>query len=82
MLITGIGLSIHSDDCWDSMDYELGSGKLPWEYWEAIEQKTSLNKFRKDNILFDVIKNNLQQLADTSADKVRVFTKIFLEVLL
>ena len=60
MLITGIGLSIHSDDCWDSMDYELGSGKLPWEYWEAIEQKTSLNKFRKDNILFDVIKNNLQ----------------------
>lgn len=48
------------EDCWDSMDYELGSDELPWEYWEAIEQKTSLNKFRKDNILFDVIKNNLQ----------------------
>lgn len=47
------------EDCWDSMDYELGSGKLPWEYWEAIEQKTSLDTFRKENALFDVIKNNL-----------------------
>ena len=47
------------EDCGDSMDYELGSGKLPWEYWEAIEQKTSLDKFRKANALFDVIKKDL-----------------------
>ncbi|MBX9744574.1 MAG: glycoside hydrolase family 5 protein [Chlamydiales bacterium] len=47
------------EDCWDSMDYELGSGKLPWEYWEAIEQNTSLDTFRKANALFDVIKNDL-----------------------
>lgn len=47
------------EDCWDSMDYELGSGELSWKYWEAIEQKTSLDKFRTANALFDVIKNNL-----------------------
>ena len=47
------------EDCWDSMDYELGSGKLPWEYWEVIEQKTSLDQFRKANALFDIIKNDL-----------------------
>ena len=64
------------------MGYELGFGKLPWEYCEAIEQKTSLNKFRKDNVLFDVIRNNLQQLADKSTGKARVFVKIFLEALL
>lgn len=49
------------EDCWDSMDYELGSGKLSWEYWEAIEQKTSLDKFRKDNPLFDAIKRDLNK---------------------
>jgi endoglucanase len=48
------------EDCWDSMDYELGSGKLHWEYWEAIEQGNNLDKFRKDNPLFNVIKNELK----------------------
>jgi len=47
------------EDCWDNMDYELGTGKLSWQYWDAIEQKTSLDPFRQDNPLFDVIKNNL-----------------------
>lgn len=46
------------EDCWDSMDYELGFDNLSNEYWEAIEQKTSLDKFRKKTILFDVIQKN------------------------
>ncbi len=49
------------EDCWDSMDYELGSEKVDWQYWEALEQKRSLDPFRHDNPLFDIIKNNLQQ---------------------
>lgn len=25
------------EDSWDGMDYELGSAKVPWRYWQAIE---------------------------------------------
>ena len=48
------------EDCWDSMDYELGVGELNWRYWAAIEEGTGLDPFRHDNPLFDVIKNRLQ----------------------
>ncbi|MFC4159276.1 glycoside hydrolase family 5 protein [Chitinimonas lacunae] len=26
------------EDSWDAMDYELGSGAVPWRYWEAIDK--------------------------------------------
>ncbi len=26
------------EDSWDGMDYELGSAKVPWAYWQAIEK--------------------------------------------
>lgn len=26
------------EDSWDAMDYELGKGKVPWSYWQAIEK--------------------------------------------
>ncbi|NQD77227.1 cellulase family glycosylhydrolase [Pseudomonas sp. CrR7] len=26
------------EDNWDGMDYELGSAKVPWRYWQAIEE--------------------------------------------
>ncbi|MGH8083102.1 MAG: glycoside hydrolase family 5 protein [Lysobacter sp.] len=29
------------EDSWDGMDYELGSAKVPWTYWQAIEQGKS-----------------------------------------
>jgi aryl-phospho-beta-D-glucosidase BglC (GH1 family) len=45
------------EDCWDSMDYELGCGNPHWTYWEALEQRANLDNFRKDNSLFEVIKN-------------------------
>lgn len=48
------------EDCWDSMDYELGPEKLHWKYWEAIEEGVKLDKFRINNPLFDVIKNDLK----------------------
>jgi len=47
------------EDCWDSMDYELGAGKLTWKYWDAVEEGVSLDPFRHDNPLFDIIKNRL-----------------------
>ncbi|MFO1055513.1 MAG: cellulase family glycosylhydrolase [Dongiaceae bacterium] len=25
------------EDSWDGMDYELGSGKVDWHYWEAVD---------------------------------------------
>lgn len=48
------------EDCWDSMDYELGTGNLPEEYWDALENCTSLNPFRKENPIFNVIKEALE----------------------
>jgi len=26
------------EDSWDGMDYELGTAKVPWRYWQAIDQ--------------------------------------------
>ena len=26
------------EDSWDAMDYELGTGKVHWSYWDAIEK--------------------------------------------
>jgi len=28
------------EDSWDGMDYELGSGKVDWRYWQAVEAGT------------------------------------------
>ncbi len=25
------------EDSWDGMDYEVGTGKLPWKYWQDVE---------------------------------------------
>ncbi len=49
------------EDCWDSMDYELGAGKLDWRYWEAYEKGLSLDPFRKNNFLFDCIREQFVQ---------------------
>lgn len=32
----------YREDVWDNMDYELGTGKVPWKYWEYAESN-SLN---------------------------------------
>lgn len=50
------------EDTWDGMDYELGSKKLSWNYWQAIElnQKTELK--RKDTYpVFSILKKALDK---------------------
>lgn len=47
------------EDCWDSMDYELGSEEIP-KYWDLAKKGANLNQFRKNNSLFDVIKKELE----------------------
>ncbi len=44
---------------WDGLDYELGTEKLGWKYWQAREEGKSHEELiqRRDNPLFDVIKN-------------------------
>lgn len=49
------------EDCWDSIDYELGPGTLDKKYWEARAHRESLNPYRHDNPLFDVIKKDIQK---------------------
>jgi endoglucanase len=46
----------YREDAWDGMDYELGTGKLPWSYWQAVERGEAPDVPRKDNPLWDVIK--------------------------
>lgn len=43
---------------WDGMDYELGTGKLGWKYWQAIEAGKKHEELitRKDNPLWNLFK--------------------------
>ncbi|HEY4145477.1 glycoside hydrolase family 5 protein [Pinirhizobacter sp.] len=47
------------EDTWDAMDYELGTGKVPWRYWQAVEAGTPDPVLRKATPLFDVIRKRL-----------------------
>jgi len=44
------------EDGWDGMDYEVGTGALPWKYWQAMEAGQHPAPPRKDNPLFQVLK--------------------------
>jgi hypothetical protein len=45
------------EDTWDGMDYELGSAKLPWSYWQAIDSgKVPIRPYKSDNPIFNVLK--------------------------
>jgi endoglucanase len=44
------------EDTWAGMDYEVGSGKLPWKYWQDIDSGKSVEPPRRDNPIFDVLK--------------------------
>jgi len=45
---------------WDGMDYELGTEKLPWQYWEAVEQGRPYELKRGPNKLFEPILRRLR----------------------
>lgn len=47
------------EDNWDGMDYELGSTKVPWRYWQAIEQGTPDPLPRKATVEFEPIRKRL-----------------------
>ena len=50
----------YREDTWTGMDYELGSGRLGWNYWQAIEVGEQPEKPRGDNPLFDVLKREFR----------------------
>jgi hypothetical protein len=43
------------EDGWDGYDYELGTGALPWDYWQAKERGENPGLPRKNNSLFDAV---------------------------
>lgn len=47
------------EDNWDGMDYELGSAKLAWRYWQAIEQGAPVPLVRKATAEFEPIRRRL-----------------------
>ncbi|PVZ38936.1 cellulase (glycosyl hydrolase family 5) [Pseudomonas sp. CC120222-01a] len=47
------------EDNWDGMDYELGSAKVPWRYWQAIEQGKPDPLARKATAEFEPIRRRL-----------------------
>lgn len=47
------------EDNWDGMDYELGSAKVPWRYWQAIEQGTPDPLPRTATVEFELIRKRL-----------------------
>ncbi len=48
------------EDSWDGMDYELGSAKVPWAYWQAIEQQLPDPLKRQATAEFEPIRERLQ----------------------
>jgi hypothetical protein len=46
-------------EAWDGMDYELGAGKLPWQYWQAQEQGKPFKLERGPNPVFEPIQRRL-----------------------
>jgi len=49
------------EDSWDAMDYELGKGKVPWSYWQAIEQNKPDNLKRRATPEFEPISRRLAE---------------------
>lgn len=48
------------EDAWDGMDYELGSKKVPWAYWQAMEKNQPDPVARQATPEFEPIRKRLQ----------------------
>ncbi len=48
------------EDEWDGYDYEVGSGNLPWTYWQAKERGEKPEIPRSNTPLFNAIRSRLQ----------------------
>ncbi len=59
------GLNLHwafyafREDSWDQMDYELGTKKVHWKYWDAMEKGEPDPIKREPGELFDIIRKRL-----------------------
>nr|WP_312934656.1 cellulase family glycosylhydrolase [Pseudomonas sp.] len=49
------------EDSWDGMDYELGTGKVPWRYWQAIDKAEPDPLPRRATEAFEPIARRLRQ---------------------
>jgi hypothetical protein len=47
-------------EAWDGMDYELGAGKLPWQYWQAADKGQPFELERGPNPVFEPILRRLR----------------------
>lgn len=48
------------EDAWEGMDYELGTAKVPWRYWQAIDKGAPDPLPRKATELFEPIARRLR----------------------
>ena len=49
------------EDMWGGMDYELGTKKLSWNYWKAIEEgKEPILHRSSENPIFSILKSEWQ----------------------
>ncbi|MFJ9989366.1 glycoside hydrolase family 5 protein [Pseudomonas putida] len=48
------------EDSWDGMDYELGTDKVPWRYWKAIDERAPDPLVRHASEAFEPIRRRLQ----------------------
>lgn len=48
------------EDSWDGMDYELGTAKVPWRYWQAIDNGQADPLPRQATPAFEPIRRRLQ----------------------
>ena len=48
------------EDSWDGMDYELGTAKVPWRYWKAIDQGAPDPLARQATAEFEPIRRRLE----------------------
>lgn len=49
------------EDSWDGMDYELGSQKVPWQYWQAAEKNLPDTVPRRATKEFEPIRKRLDK---------------------
>lgn len=49
------------EDTWDGMDYEFGSEKPSWKYWDARDKGETFIPESSDNPIWNVIKKSLAQ---------------------
>mgnify|MGYP001189011861 CR=1 FL=1 len=47
------------EDTWDGMDYEFGSEKLSWKYWDARDKEEAFIPETSDNPIWNAIKKGL-----------------------